>query len=288
MLKRHSLFYGYAFTLPALFFIFFFMLYPVIEAFRLSFFEWDGLSPAKFIGLKNYINLFTKDTVFSLAVRNSFLFMLITVIGIVGIGFILAVIIERRVRGWGFFKVVWFIPAMISQTIVSILWAKFLDPTMGIVSKILSLLGMNFLIQSWLGNSKIVMYIVSLVSIWQYAGLAMVLLLVPMENIPIEIHEAATIDGVNIIQRVTRIIFPLIKPVFYIVVMLVIIGSLKTFDTIFVLTGGGPGDASIVLPIYVYKAAIKYYAFGYGSTVSVIMFLIIFTISIIYSKFLKI
>ena len=287
MNRRSSMLYGYAFALPAVLFILVFMAWPIFESLRMSFFKWDGLTPAEFIGLDNYTKLLLDDPVFALAVRNTFLFSLLSVLGIVGMGFFLALAVERRVPGWKTFKVVWFLPVMLSQTVVSILWVKFFDPTQGIVNSLLRTIGLGSLTAEWLSDPSVVMYSVAFVSVWQYSGYAMLLLLAAMEGIAPEIHDAATIDGVGGIRRIVSIIFPIIKSVFSVVVMLITMGSLKTFDTIYVLTGGGPGDASIVLSLHLYKNAFKYYSFGYASAVSTIMFIILFCASFLYQNLLK-
>lgn len=285
---RSEAIHGYLFALPAVIFLLAFIAYPLFDSIRMSLFRWDGLTPPDFRGLSNYVFLLTEDDVFGLAVRNTLLYSALSVVGIVGIGFFLAIAVERRVRGWQVYKVVWFLPVILSQTVVSILWAKFYDPTGGLINAILSGLGVSDPSIEWLGNPDLVMYSAGFVSIWQYAGYSMILLLAAMENIPTEIHDAATIDGVGAVRRIVNIIFPLIRPVFSVVVMLLIINSLKTFDTIYVLTSGGPGDASTVLSIHLYKNAFDYYSFGYASAIATLMFLILFTVGLLYQRFLRV
>jgi raffinose/stachyose/melibiose transport system permease protein len=270
--------------LPGLFFIGAFLYFPMFESFRLSFFRWDGLSPESFIGFKNFIDLFTKDRIFVQAIKNTLIFSGLTVTGIIGIGFFLALIIERRVKGWNFYKIVWFLPVIISQTIVGVLWKRFYDPISGLINTILSSIGLDNLTQSWLGNPDLTLYSIIVVNIWQYSGWAMLLLLVALEGIEIEVQEAATIDGVNLYQRIRYIMLPLIRPVFIIVVMIMILGTLKSFDTIFVISGGGPGNSSTVLSIQLYNTAFRYYRNGYASGIAVVMFALLFSISIAYQK----
>ncbi len=280
--------HGYVFALPAILFLVAFIAYPLLESIRMSLFRWDGLTPPDFRGLSNYVFLLTEDNVFGLAIKNTLLYAALSVFGVVGIGFFLAIAIERRVKAWRVYKVVWFLPVILSQTVVSILWAKFYDPTGGLINALLSGLGASDLSIQWLGNPDLVMYSAGFVSIWQYAGYSMILLLAAMESIPTEVHDAATIDGVGPIRRIVNIIFPLIRPVFSVVVMLILINSLKTFDTIYVLTNGGPGDASTVLSIHLYKNAFDYYSFGYASAIATLMFIILFSIGIVYQRFLRV
>jgi ABC-type sugar transport system permease subunit len=280
--------YGYLFAVPALLFLLVFIAYPLMESIRMSLFRWDGLTPPDFRGLSNYQFLFLEDTVFWRSVGNTLLYSALSVTGIVGIGFLLAIAIERRVGGWPAYKIIWFLPVILSQTVVSILWAKFYDPTGGLINDFLALIGVGNNAIEWLGNPDLVMYSATFVSVWQYAGYSMILLLAAMEGVPVSVHDAATIDGVGPVRRVVSITFPMIRPVFSVVVMLILINSLKTFDTIYVLTGGGPGDASTVLSIHLYKNAFQFYSFGYASTIATVMFIILFTVGLVYQRFLRV
>ena len=284
--RRHSP-YGYIFVAPAVFLLLAFIAYPLMESIRLSFFRWDGLTAPDFRALANFHYLFTEDSVFWLSIRNTLLYSLLSVGGIVGIGFLLAVAIERRVPGWSLYKVIWFLPVILSQTVVSILWSKFYDPTGGLINAVLALVGVPNPTIEWLGDPDVVMYASSFVSVWQYAGYAMILLLAAMENIPVDVHDAATMDGVGPVRRIVSIIVPMIRPVFSVVVMLILINSLKTFDTIFVLTSGGPGDASTVLSIHLYKNAFQFFSFGYASAIATVMFVVLFAVGVIYQRFLR-
>ena len=140
-----------------------------------------------------------------------------------------------------------------------------------------------------MGDPKLTLYAIVGVSIWQYAGFPMIVFLAADgENIPLDIHDAATIDGVNAWQRIARIIFPMIKNVIVVMVMLQIIFSLKVFDVIWVMTQGGPGEATNVLGIYLYRNAFIYTYFGYGSAIAVVMAAIVFTVSMLYRRYIKV
>ncbi|WP_369017783.1 sugar ABC transporter permease [Thermatribacter velox] len=273
---------GYAFVLPAFFFMVVFILYPLIESLILSFYDWTGISAKTFVGFENFRYLL-KDRVFWLALKNNLIFTVLATAGTVILGFFLAVAIERRVRGWWFYKVVYFLPVMVSMTVVGLLWGRLLDPTLGPVNFILKKLGVASP-PFWLGDPKTSLLSIIGVSIWQYAGFPMIILLAAMENVPLEVHDAATIDGVSEWQRIWYIIFPLIKPVFLMITVLQIIFSFKVFDIVWAMTQGGPGDSSIVLGVYLYKAAFRYTRFGYGAAIAVAMFLIIFPLSLLYIR----
>lgn len=276
---------AYFFAAPAFLLIFVFIAYPLVESLILSLYQWDGIGARRFVGLYNFVMLFT-DEVFWLALYNNVKFMLLTTAGTVLIGFLLAVAIERRVKGWPIFKVVYFLPVMMSMTIVGLLWGRLLDPTLGPINFFLKKMGISNP-PVWLGNPRTVLNAIIAISIWQYSGFPMIIFLAAMENIPLQIHDAATLDGVNSWQRVWYIIFPLVKHVFAMIVILQIIFSFKVFDIIWAMTQGGPGDSSTVLGIYLYRVAFRYTWFGYGSAVAVMMFIIIFTISLFYLRFIR-
>jgi ABC-type sugar transport system permease subunit len=273
---------GYLFVLPAFLFMAVFIVYPLVESLILSFYSWTGISVKTFVGLENFRNLL-RDRVFWLALQNNLVFTVLSTAGTVILGFFLALAVERRIRGWWFYKVVYFLPVMVSMTVVGLLWGRLLDPTLGPINFILRKLGISSP-PFWLGDPRTSLLSIIGVTIWQYAGFPMIILLAAMENIPLEIHDAATIDGVNGWQRTWHIIFPLVKPVFLMITVLQIIFSFKVFDIVWAMTQGGPGDSSIVLGVYLYKAAFRYTRFGYGAAIAVAMFLIIFPLSLLYIR----
>lgn len=277
---------AYLFLAPALILLILFIAYPLLRSLYLSLFQWNGITKPAYIGLENFAQL-VHDRSFLNALYNTIAFAILTTIGTVGIGFLLAVAIERRLVGWQAFKIIYFLPVMMSATVVAMLWGQLLDPTFGPVNLILKAVGVDKP-PIWLGDPKITLYVIISVTIWQYAGFPMIVLLAAMENIPGDIHDAATIDGVNDFQRMARIIVPMIKNVLAVIIMLQIIFSLKVFDVIWVMTQGGPGEATNVLGVYLYRNAFVYTYFGYGSAVAVVMTIIIVTLSLTYRRFIKV
>jgi len=278
---------GYLFIMPGMIFVLIMLVYPAIYSLIYSFAEWDGLTKPEFIGFENYKEII-KDEIFWISLRNSLTYSVLFVIFVAILGFFLAFVIERRIKGWSFFKVSWFIPVMLSQTVVSTLWGRILDPTSGLLNKALEFIGLENLQRVWLSDPKINLYVVIAVTVWQFTGITMLLLLTAMEGIPLEIHDAATIDGVNVFQRIKSIILPLIKKTLLVVTLLNIIWSLNIFDSIYILTRGGPGYSSSVLTFYLYKLGFQQHRFGYASTLAVLMFIIIFGISIIYLRYFRV
>jgi ABC-type sugar transport system permease subunit len=285
--KAHELYQarlGIIFLIPAFSLIIIFIAYPLLRSLYLSLFEWNGITHPEFVGLENFKYLL-QDASFLNALENTIVLAVTTTAGIVGVGFLLAVAIERRVRGWAVFKFVYFLPVMLSLTVVGMLWGELLDPTYGAVNVFLKFLGMEKP-PVWLGDPNLALYAIIGITIWQYTGFAMIVLLAAMENIPPDIHDAATIDGVGSWGRITHIILPLVKPVLAVLVMLQLIFSMKVFDIVWVMTRGGPGEATSVLGVYLYKNAFVYTHFGYSSAIAVVMTVIIFTLSMVYQHFI--
>lgn len=238
---------AYVFIAPAFVLMAIFLVYPIIQSLLLSFYEWNGIAPRYYVGLENFERLLQDDVVL-LAIRNNVIFSIFTTAGTVIIGFLLALAVERRVRGWSLFKIAYFIPVMVSGTVVGLLWEKLLDPTFGAVNTLLSALGVENP-PVWLGDPLFAMVALIIVTIWQYAGFPMIIFLAAMENIPQDIHDSATLDGVSGSTRVRFIILPLIQNVTMTIILLQLIFSFKVFDIVFTMTQGGPGEATTVLAV---------------------------------------
>lgn len=275
--------FAYALVLPAVILSLVFIIWPLLSSIVMSFYKWDGILKPEFVGLRNYVKLFTDES-FLQTVFNNLWFCFLVVIGTVFMGFLFAAAIHMRVKGWKIFKFVYYIPVMLSLTVVGSLFVKILDPNFGPFNLILEKIGLGNLAMAWLGDFRTALYTLVIVTIWQYSGFTMILLLTSMENISKEIHDAASIDGVNGVQRLFWIIFPCIKRTFFVVVMTQMIFSFKTFDLIYVMTNGGPGGSTEILGTLMYRYAFKATEYGYGSAVSVVMVLIISVISMIYLK----
>jgi ABC-type sugar transport system permease subunit len=274
---------GYVFILPGLIFTLMFVAYPVISSIFLSFTKWKGRGDINFTGLSNYINMFTKDLFFKTALKNSILFSLGAALGTVLLGFIFAVIIDLKVPLHKFFKFVFFLPVVISIVSTSLLWLRILDPY-GLLNTLLTKLHMEGLEQIWLGNPKIALLLIIIVTIWQYNGFPMIFFLAGMQNIDEGIYEAAKIDGASTIRRVFTITIPLLKNVFAIILTLQLIFTLKVFDVVWIMTNEGPAGSTAVLGTQLYVNAFHANKFGYASVISVILFILAIIFSIIYIK----
>ena len=283
MRKSKAGLFAYILVIPAIVLCLAFMVVPIIISVVMSFFEWDGILTPQFIDLDNYAKLF-QDSDFLRSVVNNLIFCFLVVIGTVLMGFLLAAAIHLRVKGWKILKFVYYLPVMLSLTVVGSLFVKILDPNFGVFNIILESIGLDGLAKAWLSDSKTALAAIVVVTVWQYSGFTMILLLTSMENISTEIHDAASIDGVNGIQRLLLIIFPCIKRSFFVVTMTQMIFSFKSFDLIYVMTNGGPGGSTEILGTLMYRHAFKASEYGYGSAIAVVMTVMISIISLVYLK----
>ncbi len=271
------------FLLPAFAVFAVFFAYPVISSFYFSLTRWDGINPElKFIGLANFQKL-VGDRHFWTALRNTFRYaILVTAIQNV-LGLILALAMTSRIyRG---FRALFLVPPLLSSIAIGSIWSYMYAPN-GAVNGLLTLAGLESLTQDWLGNPRLALYSLVVANIWRWTGMAMIIYLAGIQAIPKAIHEAASIDGVDVWQRFRHITFPLIAPAFTINVVLSMIGSLKVFDIIYIMTQGGPGRATESITTYIFSRAFEANRFGYGTAIAVVMFAIILVLSLVQLHFL--
>jgi ABC-type sugar transport system permease subunit len=271
------------FVLPAVLIFAVFFAYPVISSFYISLTKWDGLNPElKFIGLDNFIKLWT-DQHFWLAFKNTFKYAFWVTIIQNGLGLILALAASNKVfRG---FRVLFLIPPLLSSIALGTIW-KYMYAPNGIINSFLTVVGLEVYIQNWLGDPKLALYSLIVTNVWKWSGMSMIIYLAGLQSIPDVIQEAASIDGVGPWQRFKHITFPLIAPAFTINVVLSMIGSLKVFDIIYIMTQGGPGRATESLTTYIFGRAFDANKFGYGTAVAVVMFAVILVLSLIQLRYL--
>ncbi|MCL5071691.1 MAG: sugar ABC transporter permease [Actinobacteria bacterium] len=264
----------------------FFFIYPMINGLYFSTTDWNGVAKVKhFVGLKNYIAIFN-DAETIRAIKNTLIYTVAVTSFSIIIGLILALALERRSKINNIYRTIFFIPAVLSPVVASFIWKYMYSPESGVINSVLKVLGLNSLAQDWLGNPKLALMSVMLVPIWQWGGNVMVVFLAGLMNIPDEYYEASTIDGVSYLQRIRYITLPLLKPSMVFNVVISTIGSLKTFDFIFILTNGGPGFFTEVLTLRVYNFTLYTSRFGYGSAVATVLTLLVIIFSLTELKIL--
>lgn len=271
---------------PAVLIIVIFLYLPIILNFINSLYSWGAINTEKvFVGLENYTRLF-EDEVFYTALKNNFLFAIFSVIFQIGVSFLIASVLESKLirKHQTFFRTIYFIPSLLMVTVTGILFKMLFNPTLGLVNPLLDLLGINSANVDLLGNSDTAIYAVIAMSQWQYIGYTVILFIVAMQNIPEDLYEAAEIDGANAVQRLLRITLPQMKDTIMINMIIVVSGSIRVFDEVYVMTSGGPGTSTETLATYLYRIGFNNDEMGYASAIGAVIFLITFILGIFQLK----
>ena len=272
------------FLLPALILFSIFVLFPIIQSVYYSTFNWKGFGPAvDFVGLENFKKILT-DRVFLVALRNGLLIVTFSLLFQLPLSMFLAVMVARDLPGRAFFRTVFFMPYVLSEVITAYIWLFLFnpDPERGFLNALVTLGGGKPVL--FLGNTDIVLITVFVVLTWKYFGFHMLLYLTGLQNIPTEIEEAARIDGANSIQSFFYITLPLLGSTIRTSVYLSVIGALQVFALVWIMTKGGPVNASEMLATYMYRFSFVRFQLGYGSAVAIYMFLICVAFSLVYQR----
>lgn len=271
------------FYIPALLLILFFVLWPLIEAFRISFTQWNGYSQDyKYIGLKNYLKLF-KDSNFLIAFRNTIIYGFGSTLLQNLLGLAYAVFLNSRFKGHSVVRTFIYMPVMISSLIMGYIIYFFVQYNRGIFNEMIGIFGMVPI--DWMASGTRGVIIITLMNSWQYVGIAMVIYMAGLQNIPQMYLEAAEIDGASPWQRFRHITFPLLLPSISSAVVLNLIGGLKLYDVIISLSGGGPGFSTHSLASYVSNQYFKAQNAGYSAAVGIFTFLFIMVVSNIFTNY---
>ncbi len=276
------------FVIPALLLFVVFIFIPIAFSAYYSLFEWDGVGTRTFIGLQNFSDLFTESQdFFVLGITNSIILALLSVFIQLPLALLLALVVARIGRGEGFFRSVFFVPVVISTTVLGQLWMRIYHPVNGLLNTVLESLGLGSLTHAWLGDKSTALAAAFVVLIWQYIGYHMLLMYSAIKTIPSGMYEAAAIDGATGVQATFRITIPLIKPMIKTCVTFAIIGSFKTFDLIYVLTKGGPIHATEVPSTLMFSTIFLQSKFGYGSSMAVFILLECLIVTVLIQRFFK-
>ncbi len=259
---------------------------PLAASIGLSFFKWDLLSNAKFVGVKNFIRLFTSDRVFGTTVRNTFSYMLLSVLFQIPLAYCLSIFLTRGKRFEKLVRNTLFMPAVLSGTAVSLMFYFIYHPEVGLVNAVLRLMGKPELTRFWMADENTAMVCVCLAVAWQFVGYHMLIYVTGIIAIPLDIIEAAKIDGANVWQLALRVITPNMKPVLRVSLVLIMTSSFKSFDSIYVMTGGGPAHKTEVMASYMYNKAFLNLKYGYGCAVGLMLFVMCLVVSLAIQKIL--
>jgi multiple sugar transport system permease protein len=272
---------GRMFVAPNMAAVAVFMVFPLGFSLYMSFQNWDLFRPAKFVGLANYRSLFTGDPLFSIALRNSVVYTVGTVVPTVLISLAVAGVLNRNIRGINFFRTVVFLPLAVSSVVMAVVWQFVFNTNNGLLNIMLGWIGIGPI--PWLVDPKWAMASLCMVSIWRSVPFATVILLAAMQGVPDTLYEAARLDGAGELRQFVSITVPLIRAAVSFVVVISIIHAFQAFDLVYVLTGrnGGPETATYVLGIMLFQHAFAFLEFGYASALAWVMFAILLVLTVV-------
>lgn len=272
---------GLIYIAPWIFGFLLFKLYPFVMSFYYSFTRFSVLKTPKFIGLENYVYMFTKDTLYFKSLFNTIKYVIMTVPMKLSFALFVAIILNVKLRGVNLFRTVYYLPSILGGSVaVSVLW-RFLFMSDGIVNKFLSYIGIKG--PDWLGDYKVALFTVSLLAVWQF-GSSMVLFLARLKEIPQELYEAAVADGASRFRRFVSITIPMISPILFFNLVMQMINAFQEFTGPYIITNGGPMNSTYVYSMLIYDNAFRYFKMGYASALSWIQFLLILVLTLLIFK----
>ena len=258
----------------------------IIWAGYYSFFDWSGVGAKTFIGLKNYITLFTTDSVFAATIWHTLIYTAINIAIQVFGGLLFAILLSRITKGRTFLQTMYYVPVVISSVAICQIFNKLFSVTpTGIINTFLSHFNPALKTMEWTSNPKISLYVTAFVEGYKYLGLYMVIFYAALIGVPKELSEAAIVDGASTFQEYVHIRIPYIKPVIIANCTLVLNGSLRSFEYSYLLTNGGPGNSSELMTTYMYKQAFSSMKYGYGSAVAIIIVIICLGTGLVFRRF---
>lgn len=274
----------YLYVLPILVISGCFIYYCIGFSLFASFTDWDGIgAEMNFIGVENFVELF-QDQTFWTATRNNLVFLVATVTVQAGVGLLLAVVLKEKLPGSNFFKAAFFLPIAMTPVIIAAIFRILLDANFGSLNTTLNDLGLGFMAQAWLGDPQWALVSVIVVNIFQWMGFSMVIYFSGLMSIPDELYEAAKLDGANFWQTLFRVTIPSLRPTTNVLIILGIVGSLKTFDIVMLLTGGGPGRSTEFLNTFLYKTGFEQFNGGYSAAIGVMILILAVALSVVQMK----
>lgn len=280
LLKKNMGYYAFL-ALPLLLYSVLF-LYPNGAALLWSLFKWDGLAPSmEFVGFRHFINLFTRQSIFSKALWNTIAYTLVLTIGSNGLGLLFALLIHRKSALNNIFRTIFYLPAVLATVAIGSMWTLGIyNPTFGALNKILTAVGLESLVTAWLANAATALICVALVHVWMNLGFSMILYIAGLQDIPEELYESASIDGANPLQQTWYITLPLLKRVATVVIVIVTIFGMRAFDLIFIMTESGSATGTTeVLTTFLFRQGFTYRKMGFANAIAVVLLVVIVGIS---------
>lgn len=285
-LRRRKTLVAYSFILPNLVGFFIFTFVPIVFSLLLSFCEWDSGNPLRFVGLKNFITMFTNDKSFWISLKNTIYYTVVTTPLTLGLALFLAVVMNKPLKGRVFFRSVLFFPYVASLVAIAVVWMALFNPEKGPVNGILMALGVANP-PRWAASTTWAMPTIIGLTVWKGMGYYMIVYLAALQGISRELYEAASLDGANSWGQFWNVTWPGILPTTFYILMMLLVATFKSYDTMYITTQGGPGEATKVLAYHIYNQAFKNSKFGYASAVAMVLLVIILIVTLIQFKYEK-
>lgn len=274
------------FVAPALVLFGMFVIWPMLKAVQMSLYRWKGFGPmVDFVGLKNYVSVLQNEVFTDAFVHNMFI-----VVGSIAVqlplGLGIALLLNRKMRGQGALRTIIFVPYVLAEVIAGVVWFQLLQPQYGVVDTLLAAVGLHGPAQGWLGTPEYALWTVLVVLSWKYLGLAVILFLAGLQGVPDDLYEAAQLDGASWWQVQRKITIPLLGPTLRTWAFLSMIGSLQLFDMVWILTGGGPANATTTMATFLINEGTKRQNYGIAGAASVILFAVALIMALAYQHFI--
>ncbi|MCY3796275.1 MAG: sugar ABC transporter permease [Chloroflexi bacterium] len=282
-LRRASKLSPYLWILPALTVYGIFKLYPLVSGLQMSLLRWDGIEEPRYIGLRNFQRILS-DEMTATVLMNNVHYAVGTVVGKIVLSLFLAILLHQALRGRTFYRTSLFMPVVMSFVVVGVLWSWLFNPQFGLINSLLRGLGLDFLVQDWLGDAAVALNSLILVDIWKWYGFHMVIFLAGLQSIPDELYEAARIDGASVWQQFLHVTLPMLHPVMIVNVTISVMGAFNVFDIPFIMTAGGPANATNVMALHIYIRGFKFYRFGFSAALSYVLLVIVTLVAAIQLK----
>lgn len=273
------------FLAPALLIYSVVVVYPMLYSSYLSLFRWDGIAPTKtFVGFQNYVDLVTQDQVFWIALKNNAVWLVAALLLPTSIGLGLALLLNLKFRGSAVLRSVFYFPAVLSLAVVGLIWTWIYHPDLGLLNQALGSLGLKALQRNWLADPNVALYPVIIAATWSAVGLPMLLFLAGLQTVPVELLEAAKVEGAGPIRRFIHVTFPLLRETTLIVLAITAINALKAYDIVYAMTNGGPANRTQLLSTWMYFLTYNYNTVGRGTAIAVVLFSLTLVFAIPYLR----
>jgi multiple sugar transport system permease protein len=277
-LRRDEARTAYLFLLPNILGFLIFTALAVVASAGIALTDWDLLSPPELVGFKNFVRLLTRDETFFMVLRNTVVFTAVSVVATMVLSLLVALAMNQALRGIVLFRTAYYLPVVTSSVAVAVVWTWFYNPDFGPLNYYLSRLGAPA--PPWLGSPEWALPAVIIVAVWKTIGYDMILWLAGLQGIPTHLYEAAAIDGAGRWRRFTAITLPLLTPTTFFVLVISLIHAFQVFDTVQVMTGGGPADASRTMVVFIYDQGFRFLKMGYAAAVAWFLFVFIFLVTL--------